>query len=123
MKIFVQNLPEKATEKELIEATEEFGKVVSASIIKDIKTGKSTGNAYIEMDSKDDTADAIKGLKAIEFKGVKLKVKEASSESETKTSKNSFGKKPGSSGGFSGASGGFGKGSHLKGGGGANRGR
>ena len=123
MKIFVQNLPEETTEKELIKATEEFGKVVSASIIKDIKTGKSTGNAYIEMDSKDDVQPAIIGLKEIEFKGAKLKVKEAASDSETKTSKNPFGKKQSSSGGFPGASGGFGKGSHLKGGGGANRGR
>ncbi|MES0492098.1 MAG: RNA-binding protein [Leptospirales bacterium] len=123
MKIFIQNVPEKAKEKELIKAAEEFGKVVSASIIKDIKTEKSTGNAYIEMASKEDAKAAIKGLKTVEFKGVTLKVKEAASESETTPTKNAFGKNQGSSGGFSGASGGFGKSSLLKGGGGANRGR
>ncbi|MDH5718026.1 MAG: RNA-binding protein [Spirochaetia bacterium] len=80
MKIFVKNLSEKVKAEELRKAAEEFGEIESVSIVKDPKTEKSLGIAYIETTSKEDGKAVIKGLKGIEFNGKKLTVKEAEAD-------------------------------------------
>lgn len=106
MKIFVKNLDEKVSSKDLRKAAEAFGKVLSVSLINDVKTQKPMGTAYIEMSSKQETLDAIKGLKGLELKGKKITVKEAVSESVKQDSKQKSGFQSGGNF-FSGAKGGF----------------
>jgi len=61
-KIFVGNLSWKTTEDQLKAHFEAFGKVVSAKIIIDQMTGKSKGFGFVEMESADEAANAIREL-------------------------------------------------------------
>lgn len=61
-KIFVGNLPWKATEDSLKALFEEHGAVVSVKIINDQYTGKSKGFGFIEMEDGDSANAAIREL-------------------------------------------------------------
>ncbi len=101
MKIYVGNMSYETTEEDLKLACEEFGKVESATIVKDKFNGEPKGFGFVEMSSKAEGQVAIDGLNGKELKGRELKVNEARPRTE------SF---RGSSGGFGGGKGGFGGG-------------
>jgi RNA recognition motif-containing protein len=101
MKIYVGNMSYETTEEDLKLACEEFGKVESATIVKDKFSGEPKGFGFVEMSSKAEGQVAIDGLNGKELKGRELKVNEARPRTE------SF---RGSSGGFGGGKGGFGGG-------------
>ena len=102
MKIYVGNMSYETTEEDLKLACEEFGKVESATIVKDKFSGEPKGFGFVEMSSKAEGQAAIDGLNGKELKGRELKVNEARPRTE------SF---RGSSGGFGGGKrGGFGGG-------------
>ncbi len=101
MKIYVGNMSYETTEKDLKLACEEFGKVESATIVKDKFSGEPKGFGFVEMSSKAEGQVAIDGLNGKELKGRELKVNEARPRTE------SF---RGSSGGFGGGKGDFGGG-------------
>ena len=101
MKIYVGNMSYATTEEDLKLACEEFGKVESATIVKDKFSGEPKGFGFVEMSSKAEGQAAIDGLNGKELKGRELKVNEARPRTE------SF---RGSSGGFGGGKGGFGGG-------------
>lgn len=61
-KIFVGNLPWKATEDSLKALFEAHGKVVSVKIINDQYTGKSKGFGFVEMEDGDAANTAIREL-------------------------------------------------------------
>lgn len=61
-KIFVGNLPWKATEDSLKALFEEHGAVVSVKIINDQYTGKSKGFGFVEMEDGDSANAAIREL-------------------------------------------------------------
>ena len=61
-KIFVGNLPWKATEEALKALFEPFGKVVSVKIVLDPYTGKSRGFGFVEMEEADGAQNAIREL-------------------------------------------------------------
>lgn len=61
-KIFVGNLPWKATEESLKTLFEAYGKVVSIKIITDQYTGKSKGFGFVEMETSEGAQQAIKEL-------------------------------------------------------------
>ncbi len=121
MKIFVKNLSEKVKSSDLRKAAEEFGKVLSVSIINDIETGKPSGIAYIEMATKEEGNAALKGLKGLELKEKKITVKEAAPEVASKKGGSRPAGAVGGSQGRHGRGGGFGQAGRFKGG--ANRGR
>ena len=98
MKIYVGNMSYETTEEDLKLACEEFGKVESATIVKDKFSGEPKGFGFVEMSSKAEGQAAIDGLNGKELKGRELKVNETRSRTE------SF---RGSSGGFGGGKGGF----------------
>jgi RNA recognition motif-containing protein len=98
MKIYVGNMSYETTEEDLKLACEEFGKVESATIVKDKFSGEPKGFGFVEMSSKAEGQAAIDGLNGKELKGRELKVNEARPRTE------SF---RGSSGGFGGGKGGF----------------
>ena len=74
-KLYVGNLPWRATEAELKDFFGTFGKVRTASIVTDRDTGRSRGFGFVEMDD----ADMSNALNANgrEFGGRQLRVSEA----------------------------------------------
>jgi cold-inducible RNA-binding protein len=98
MKIYVGNMSYDTTEEDLHLACKEFGKVISAAIIKDKFSGKTKGFAFVEMSSKAEGQAAIDGLNGKELKGRELSVNEARPRTEN------F--RGGSTGGFGGNRGG-----------------
>lgn len=62
MNIYVGNLAWKARRKELIDLFEHFGEVTNAFIVRDKKTRKSRGFAFIEMAVEEDAQMAIEKL-------------------------------------------------------------
>lgn len=77
MKLYVGNLARDVNEDDLRAAFEAFGKVESASIIKDKFSGLSKGFAFVEMSVKTEAEAAIAGLKGKDLKGRSLDVNEA----------------------------------------------
>jgi RNA recognition motif-containing protein len=96
MNIYVGNLSYEVTEVDLRSAFEEFGQVVSASIIKDKYTGESKGFGFVEMPSTQEAQAAISALNGKELKGRAINVNEARPRTEKRV-------------GHSGGRGGFGK--------------
>ncbi len=101
MKIYVGNMSYDTTEEDLRLACEAFGKVESATIIKDKFSGESKGFGFVEMSSKAEGQAAIDGLNGKELKGRTLNVNEARPRT------GNFG---GSTGGYGGGKGGYGGG-------------
>jgi len=77
MNIYVGNLAPDIREEDLKQAFEAFGKVESASVIKDRYTGESKGFGFVEMFSKVEAQAAMEGLNSTDLKGQKLIVNEA----------------------------------------------
>ena len=75
-KLYVGNLPWRATEAELKELFGSFGKVLSVSIVTDRDTGRSRGFGFVEMDDAD-MAKALNGANGRELDGRQLRVSEA----------------------------------------------
>jgi len=69
MNIYVGNLSTDVSEEDLQNAFEAFGKVKSASLIKDRDSGRSKGFGFVEMDSRDEGQAAIEGLNGTELEG------------------------------------------------------
>ncbi|MFV1975871.1 MAG: RNA recognition motif domain-containing protein [Candidatus Scalindua sp.] len=100
MKIYVGNMSYDTTEEDLHLACKEFGKVISATIIKDKFSGQPKGFAFVEMSSDAEGQAAIAGLNGKELKGRELNVNEARPRTESP--------RGGSTGGFGGGQGGYG---------------
>ncbi len=115
MKLYVGNMSYDTTEEDLRLACEAFGKVESATIIKDKDSGESKGFGFVEMSSKAEGQAAIDGLNGKELKGRTLNVNEARPRTG-----NFGGGTGGYGGGKGGGYGGGGKGGY--GGGGSKRG-
>ncbi|MFA4915136.1 MAG: RNA-binding protein [Syntrophales bacterium] len=111
MKIYVGNLSYEVTEEDLRLASEQFGQVESATIIKDKYSGRSKGFGFVEMTSKDEGQAAIDGLNGKELKGRALNVNEARPRTENGGSRGGYGGGGrGGQGGNRGGSGGGGRG-------------
>lgn len=82
MNIYVGNLAFSITEDELRQAFEGFGKVDTATIIKDKYSGQSKGFGFVEMPSGDEARAAIEGLNGKDLKGRNLNVNEARPRAE-----------------------------------------
>ena len=75
-KIYVGNLPWRATEAELQDFFSTFGEVQSVAIITDRETGRSRGFGFVELD--DTAADkAVAEADGKDFSGRPLRVNEA----------------------------------------------
>jgi len=62
MKIFVDNLSFRATARDLRQAFEMFGQVISARIVMNIDTGRPRGFAVVDMVNETEAKAAIQGL-------------------------------------------------------------
>ncbi|MFC1563787.1 RNA recognition motif domain-containing protein [candidate division KSB1 bacterium] len=77
MNIYVGNLDRQVTEEDLRKAFESFGKVESATIVKDKFSGEPRGFGFVEMPAKAEANAAIDGLNGKELKEKTLNVNEA----------------------------------------------
>ncbi|NIA31895.1 MAG: RNA-binding protein [Actinobacteria bacterium] len=75
-RLYVGNLTDKVTEKDLKALFEKYGPVYSVEIMRDDQTGELRGFAFVEMDAEN-ANDAKKGLDGLEFQGMHLKVNKA----------------------------------------------
>ncbi len=76
-KLFVANLDYSVIEIELEELFSSYGRVQAARIIRDRKTGRSRGFAFVTMSSIEEAETAKTALDGTNFKGRKLKIDEA----------------------------------------------
>jgi len=77
MRIFVGNLSRDVNDEDLQKAFEDFGKVESATVIKDKFSGASRGFGFVEMSSVSEAQAAIRGMNGKELKGRAINVNEA----------------------------------------------
>jgi RNA recognition motif-containing protein len=77
MKIYVGNLSSETSDDDLRREFEAFGKVETASIVRDRYSGQPRGFAFIEMPTKAEGEAAIIGLKGKMLNGRTLDVSEA----------------------------------------------
>ncbi|MCK4674195.1 RNA-binding protein [candidate division WOR-3 bacterium] len=82
MKIYAGNLSYEITEDDLRLAFEAFGKVESATIIKDKYSDRSKGFGFVEMPTAAEAQAAIEGLNGKDLKGRTLNVNEARPRTE-----------------------------------------
>ena len=73
-KLFVQNIPPRASEEELRQLFEELGEVKSAKIPTDRRSGKKRGFGFVEMATAKAAIEAIKSINQKKLHGRKLKV-------------------------------------------------
>ena len=83
MKIYAGNLSYETTEEDLRVAFEAFGKVESATIIKDKYSDRSKGFGFVEMLTAAEAQAAIEGLNGKDLKGRTLNVNEARPRTES----------------------------------------
>ena len=76
-KLYIGNVPYRASDSELQELFGEVGPVVSATIVKDKMTGRSRGFAFVEMETESDAQSAISKFNGYDFNGRPLIVSEA----------------------------------------------
>ena len=72
-RLFVGGLPASTTEESFLELFEQFGKVHSYKLVKDLFSGTCKGFGFIEMEGHEARA-AISGLDGKSFDGNTLKV-------------------------------------------------
>jgi RNA recognition motif-containing protein len=77
MNIYVGNLAREASDDDLRQAFETFGKVMSVNIIKDKFSGESRGFGFVEMPKRVEAEAAISGLNGKDLKGQEISVNEA----------------------------------------------
>jgi len=84
MTIYVGNINYSLGETELQKIFEVLGKVDTINMIRDKRTGKSKGFAFIEMPDKKEAMEAIKTLDGREVAGRNLRVLRAHSTKKVK---------------------------------------
>ncbi len=77
MNIYVGNIPYAATETDLEELFEEYGRVAKTTIIRDRDDGRSKGFGFVEMENQEDGEQAIEALEGKKMMGRPLKVNPA----------------------------------------------
>jgi RNA recognition motif-containing protein len=62
MRLYVGGLPYQTNEQDLTSLFEQFGQVISATVITDRETGRSKGFGFVEMSTTEDAHRAIEQL-------------------------------------------------------------
>ena len=103
-RLYVGNLPYKATDEDLTALFSSAGNVASARVMRDMATGRARGFGFVEMASDEAAQKAIEQFNEHEMEGRKLVVNEAKPKPEG-----------GAGRGFGGGGGGFGRGGNRGG--------
>jgi hypothetical protein len=115
-KIYVGNLPWRATDAQLSDLFGAHGAVTEAKIVTDRETGRSRGFGFVTMASADEAQSAIRALNGFSLEGRSLVVNEA--REQTGGGGGGGGPRRGGGGGYGGGGGGGGYGRGGEGGGG-----
>jgi len=116
-RLYVGNLPYKATDEELTALFSTVGDVASARVMRDMATGRARGFGFVEMTTDESAAKAIEKLHQHQMDGRAIVVNEAQPKPAGGGGR-SFG---GSGGGFNRGGGGGRGGDDYGGGGGGGR--
>ncbi|HVC20143.1 MAG TPA: RNA-binding protein [Vicinamibacterales bacterium] len=76
-RLYVGNLPYKATDEELNELFSRAGTVESVRVMRDMATGRARGFAFVEMATDEDAQKAISEFHEYQMEGRPLVVNEA----------------------------------------------
>jgi RNA recognition motif-containing protein len=76
-KLFVGSLPWAVNDEGLKEAFSPYGKVVSATVVKDRRSGRSKGFGFVEFENDSEAKAAIEALNGKELQGRNIVVNEA----------------------------------------------
>lgn len=107
-KIYVGNLPWRASDEQLAEMFGAHGEVIEARIINDRETGRSRGFGFVTMAAADAAQNAIRAFNGFSMQGRALVVNEAREPSGGGGGGGGFRRGPGGGGG--GGGGGYGGG-------------
>jgi cold-inducible RNA-binding protein len=77
MKLYVGNLSKQVTDAQLNDLAIPFGKLISANVAVERKSGESKGFGFIDFSNDDEARAAITGLDGREVNGQALKVNES----------------------------------------------
>lgn len=81
-RLYVGNLPYKATDEELNELFSQAGTVESVRVMRDMATGRARGFAFVEMATDEDAQKAINEFHQYQMDGRPLVVNEAKPKPE-----------------------------------------
>ncbi|MFQ5583376.1 MAG: RNA recognition motif domain-containing protein [Calditrichia bacterium] len=84
MNIYIGNLSREVDDNELRAVFEDYGKVDTATIIRDRFTGESRGFGFVEMPVKTEAEEAMSKLDSADLKGRKIIVNEARPRKENR---------------------------------------
>jgi cold-inducible RNA-binding protein len=118
-RLYVGNLPYKATDEDLTALFSTVGDVASARVMRDMATGRARGFGFVEMTTDEAAQKAIEKLHQHEMEGRAIVVNEA----QPKPAGGGRGPGGGSGGGFNRGGGGGGRSDDFGGGGGGGGGR
>lgn len=76
-KLFVGSLPWAVNDESLKQAFAPYGKVVSATVVTDRRSGRSKGFGFVEMENDSEAKAAIDALNGSELNGRNIVVNEA----------------------------------------------
>ena len=82
-KLFVGSLPWAVNDEGLKEVFSPYGKVVSATVVKDRRSGRSKGFGFVEMERDSDAQAAIDALNGSELNCRNIIVNEAKPKEST----------------------------------------
>ncbi|HXA19294.1 MAG TPA: RNA-binding protein [Thermoanaerobaculia bacterium] len=77
MKLYVGNLSKQVTDAQLNDLAIPFGKLISANVAVERKSGESKGFGFIDFSDDDEARAAITGLDGRDVNGQALKVNES----------------------------------------------
>jgi RNA recognition motif-containing protein len=117
-KMYVGNLPFKATDVDIRELFSQFGAVTDVFLPIDRESGRPRGFAFVTMDTPEAMTAAIEGLNGKDFGGRNLAINEARPKEERPGGFGGGGGGGGGRGGYGGGGGGGGRGGYGGGGGG-----
>jgi RNA recognition motif-containing protein len=80
MRLFVGNLSFSMGDRDLREAFAEIGEVERAEIVRDRFDGRSRGFGFVEMQTEEDAALALRAMNGKELAGRPLRVEAATSQ-------------------------------------------
>lgn len=73
-KLFVGSLPWAVDSAQLEQLFSQYGKVISAQVLKDRETGRSRGFGFVEMSSEEEAQKAVEALNGSDMEGRKIVV-------------------------------------------------
>ena len=91
MNLYIGNLANEVTDKDLQNIFAEYGEVLSAKVIRDKFSNLSRGFGFVEMPSNSEADAAIKALNGERLKGSALQISEARPKREKRRGYNKGG--------------------------------